>query len=271
MGIFDSSATRVVPIFDQLLARDRSGASWLNQILALPRLQGHGRPAPVLEEPRLLAHGWGAHEKKLRAPLSLLEWLVLNVKTPADSPVLGTDETREWRERLLRREPEAIEEALRLARTGPARGWPVFEGPSQPDVYLETPDALIVIEGKRTEPSPTTSTTWMPVRHQMLRHIDAAWEVRKERPVYGFFVVEGDGGVEDVAVPGRWEDAATATVATEALSGSLPHRAADERRAIAAAFLGVTTWQAVCSALKIDWLSLPDRVPKAERERSNVD
>jgi hypothetical protein len=196
-----------------------------------------------------------------------LEWLVLNVKTPADSSVLGTDETREWRERLLQREPKAIEEALRLVRTGLNRGWPIFEGPSQPDVYLETPDALIVIEGKRTEPGPTTTTTWMPVRHQMLRHIDAAWEVRSERLVYGFFVVEGNGGAEGGVVPTPWESAATATVSADALAGSLPHRSVEERRAIASAFLGVTTWQAVCSALELEWSSLPDRIPETERGR----
>lgn len=266
MGIFNSSATRVAPIFDQLLKRDATGASWLNALLALPQLPDMNSLAPVLQDPRLVSHGWGDREKKLPAPQSLLKWLVLNVAAPADPSSLGTGENRKSRERLIRREPGAIQEALRLVRTGLSRGWPIFEGPSQPDAYLETRDALIVIEGKRTEPAPTTSTTWMPVRHQMLRHIDAVWDSRGERCVYGFFIVEGEA--EAVAVPAQWEDAARATVSEGALSGSLPHRSAIERGAIAEAFLGVATWQEVCSSLGLDWSGLPDRLdPTGERGR----
>ena len=73
MGIYDSSATRVAPVFDQLLAKDEGGQAWLNALLALPRLPGALRQAPELKNPRLLSYGWGDSEKKLRAPLSLLE------------------------------------------------------------------------------------------------------------------------------------------------------------------------------------------------------
>ena len=260
MGVFDSSATRVVPSFDSLLARDGSGASWLNPLLALPRLPGAERAAPTLRDPRLLDHGWGEAEKRLPAPRALLEWLVHNAQPPEAPSVLGTGDTRDWRQRLLQRDPTVIAEALRLLAQGCDRGWPVLEGPSQPDAYLETAEALIVIEGKRTERKPTTRTVWMPIRHQMLRHIDAAWNQRGERRVYGFFIVEGEGGAEAVAVPSRWEDAARSTLSVEAVSGSLPHRSPAEREAIAKAFLGVTTWQAVCQALGLEWLRLPNRL-----------
>jgi hypothetical protein len=57
---------------------------------------------------------------------------------------------------------------------------------------IETPDALIVIEGKRTESGATIDTTWLTGRHQIWRHIDAAWEIRGRRQVFGFFIVEGE-------------------------------------------------------------------------------
>ena len=260
MGIFDSSATRVAPVFDQLLARDPSGAYWLNALLRLPLGRGGDASAAALGEPHLIHHAWGKPEKKLAAPRALLEWLVRNVEAPADLTQLGTGATRKQRERLLARDPEAIAEALRAVERGEERGWAILEGPTFPDVYLETKEALIVVEGKRTEPGLTTHTTWMPARHQMLRHIDAAWDRRGERRVLGLLIVEGDGGAEGVAVPARWVDAVRATVSEEALKGSLPHRSAQERQAISDAFLGVTTWQAVCLELGIAWGALPDRV-----------
>lgn len=138
------------------------------------------------------------------------------------------------------------------------RGWYVLEGLSQPDAYLETDEAIVVIEGKRTEPGPTIGTKWMPRRHQMLRHLDAAWEARGQKRVYSFFILEGEGGPDAVEVPARWVDAARNTISTTAICDSLPHRDAAEQLAIARCFLGVTTWQAVCKTFDIDWTKLPD-------------
>jgi hypothetical protein len=47
------------------------------------------------------------------------------------------------------------------------------------------------------------------------------------------------------------------------LEGSLPHRSPEERRALAGAFLGITTWQRVCSEFKIPPSALPDEVLEA--------
>ena len=121
-----------------------------------------------------------------------------------------------------------------------------------------TPDALVVIEGKRTETGPTTSTTWMPVRHQMLRHMDAAWEVRGDRRVYGLFIVEAMRGSN--TVPAHWVQAAEDTLAPAAVSGSLPHRSPAEREGIVQGFLGGTTWQAVCVEFGVDPTILPETI-----------
>jgi hypothetical protein len=94
----------------------------------------------------------------------------------------------------------------------------------------------------------------MPVRHQIFRNIDAAWDWEKN--VVAFFIVEG-GDPDPFDAPAAWQEASRQTVSAEALDESLPHRSTEERSAIASAFLGVTTWQRVCSVFDIPWTSLP--------------
>lgn len=262
MGKLDSSRTRVRPVFGELVTRDPSGASWLNELLALPRREGPREP-PVLQVPRLQSYNWAApdrafKEKSLPAPRALLEWLIEHVEAPTSASAWGRDEVPRRRKRLVERDEVAQAEAREQIARSLAPSWAVLERPSQPDVFLETDEALIVIEGKRTERGPTTDTTWLRGRHQMLRHIDCAWEIRGARAVYGFFIVEGEGGGADaLPVPKRWKEAAEATVSAKALAESLPHRSPAERQALADAFLGMTTWQAVCRQVGIDFSALP--------------
>ncbi len=250
-GPYDSSKTRVAPVFDQLRPKT---ADWVRQLLTLPRF---GSPATVPETLDLsfIRGHWGADERGLTPPVSLLSWLIRNL-----SPPTNHSDRDEHRRRLVARDPEITEKALGLLRSdGTGKAWHVFEGPTYPDALLETPDAIIVVEGKRTESGPTTHTKWMPGRHQMWRHIDAAWEIRGRREVFGFFVVEG---VEPVPleVPRVWREAAASTLFAESLEASLPHRGERERLGIQQAFLGVATWQQVCAHFGIDFEALPDTV-----------
>jgi hypothetical protein len=175
----------------------------------------------------------------------------------------GESVTRQKREKLVARDAATIAEALRLleirARTSArAKAWYVLEGKSAPDVYFETTNALTVIEGKRTERKATGQTTWMPKRSQMLRHMDAAWEIRGAKRVLGLMIVEGDGGADAVTVSHHWANEARQQVLDKTLIDSLPHRSVEERRQIAAGFLGVTTWQRVCAAFAITWPPVDD-------------
>ena len=147
---------------------------------------------------------------------------------------------------------------------GGQSGWHILEGPSYPDVLLETPDALIVVEGKRTESAPTTHTTFMEGRHQIWRHIDAAWEVRGRRAVFGLFIVEGQG--EAPEVPAVWTAAVASAKSDAVLASSFPHRSAVERSAIAQCLLGATTWQRVCAEFEIAFSTLPTTVPSGPTE-----
>lgn len=180
MGRYDTSRTRVIPVFDALLARDPAGQSWLPTLLAPPGGWGQ-RPQSRRTCPEL-AHRLGMGHAGTVAPITTESAPLAH---PAGRPSArrgdqgygrDTGETRARRDALLRRGPATVAEALaRLSRPQfPARAWYIREGPSEPNVYLETPDLLVVIEGKCTEAGPMTHTTWMPGRHQMLRHLDAA-------------------------------------------------------------------------------------------------
>jgi hypothetical protein len=85
----------------------------------------------------------------------------------------------------------------------------------------------------------------------MLRHLDAAWENRQGRRIYGLFIVEREAGAASVEPSSAWHQAVEATISEEVLKGSLPHRSPDERSQIAGALLGATTWQAVCEEFQI--------------------
>ncbi|MFZ0879426.1 MAG: hypothetical protein WA002_08020, partial [Candidatus Acidiferrales bacterium] len=96
--------------------------------------------------------------------------------------------------------------------------------------------------------------------HQIWRHIDAAWEVRGRRAVYGFFIVESDRDSTDGSVPEVWRKAGKECIEPEALRTNFPHRSAEEVDAISRCYLGVTTWQKVCENFGIDWRKLPPEV-----------
>jgi hypothetical protein len=117
--------------------------------------------------------------------------------------------------------------------------------------------ARALIEGKRTERGSTRKTTWMPVRHQMLRNLDDVWDGRKGKRVVAFFIVEGCAP-DELAVPTSWQRALLETVSAAALDGSLPHRSPHERGEIANAFAGATTWQQVCRTFEIPWTEIRD-------------
>jgi hypothetical protein len=251
MGIFDSSRTRVAPVFGRLQCLDPSGRLWLQGLLELANTRKAQRPDAGPS--RLRVAKWWPREARLAAPPGLLRWLLENAEEPRDAAAWGDRlEVKENRRRVVDRDADKLAEALRSLEEGrpSPRAWYVLEGPSQPDVYLDSDDVAIVVEGKRTETAPTTSTAWMRVRHQMLRHLDAAWEHRAGRRLYGMYIVEAEAS-SAFEPPFTWHAAVEATITDEVLRGSLPHRTPDERSQIANALLGVTTWQAVCAEFQI--------------------
>lgn len=257
MGVRDSSKTRVKPVFDQLYAIDPTGLSWLGKLISLPS-DGSPVSLPTNCDLRILdPQRWGEREKRLDPPVALLSWLIRHPRSPVSGELSSDPEKLRKRKEWLAGSEAAITEALSLLRDNPkGEDWHLFEGQTQPDVFVETRDVIVVIEGKRTERGPTTSTKWMPVRHQMLRHIDCAWEIAAGRKVIGFFIVEGSN--EGGAVPAEWMEYSKRTVDPDIVAPSLPHRGPEEQSGIASSFAGVTTWQRVCEEFNLSWAALLD-------------
>lgn len=259
MGQYDSSKTRVVPVFDALMGADPSGTSWLHRLLLLG---SRAAPEKLPSTCGRLRDGhpwwWGCRERRLPAPQDLLVWLVHNVTSTAVAKSRSSGRALTKRESVARRDSAAIEEALAGIRSG-ARGseWFIFEGPSAPDAFLETPQLVLVVEGKRTERTTTTSTTWMERRSQLLRQMDAASEIADGRAVLGLLIVEGRHP-DVMSVPSDWAQACAADLEPEMVNASLPHRTEAERRKIADGVLGAVTWQRVCREFDLPWPPAPD-------------
>lgn len=255
MGKKDSSKTRVVPVFDCLYQNDKTGNSWLPKLLCLPT-GSNPTSLPVNCDFSIEQIGWGANEKKLDPPVSLLSWLIRHPHKPMSGNLSSDQAKAQKRREWIDGSESRMLEALALLSNNPdGDDWHIFEGKTQPDVFIQTPDLVVVIEGKRTERKPTTSTKWMDGRHQMLRHIACAWEIRGKRQILGFFIVEGDCAQEDV--PSPWLDYAKDAIKSDSIASSLPHRGPEEQRSIASCFVGVTTWQRICREFGIDWKQLP--------------
>ena len=254
MGKYNSSTTRVVPVFDQLMDRDSTGRSWLSYLL---QSGSRATSAALPAEPGLLApdhpRWWGRNERRLAPPKSLLRWLVGNVTEEQVLAARDNDTVRARRLRMARRDPATVAEALAGIDTGVwKRQWYTLEGESAPDAFLETDRVVLVVEGKRTEWSCTTKTKWMTMRSQLLRHMDAAQEIAGDRRVLGLLIVEGPES-NPLRLGEFWRGQVDAQVGTDLLERSLPHRSVRERQTIAQGVLGATTWQRVCADQGIAW------------------
>lgn len=260
MGSRDSSKTRVVPVFDRLLERDESGQSWLGALMEL----GSRREivASLPQSLRLVPHHgrrWGTNEVALPAPQDLLEHLVYNLDAALVDSCSDSGPALTKRTKLAAGDAGTIAEAISALRAGQrGKAWFVLEGDSKPDALLETAEAVLCIEGKRTEAKCTTSTQWMRRRSQLVRHMDAAMVRFPQKRILGLLIVEGDGDADSVLPSQHWQDECKMAYEPAMLTASLPHRPVSEHHLIREGILGVTTWQAVCRALHIDWRSLPD-------------
>jgi hypothetical protein len=247
-GIHDLSKTQIAPVFDALQGRKND---WVRALLLLNR---GGSPSAVKFEGLDLKFDkgfWGKTERSFDPPVALLSWLIRNPTPQLLAPPVVPERTL-----LADGEPAVVARALHALRTSAApKGWHLLEGPTRPDVMIETPDALIVIECKSLESNGAPDAAVPTGRHVMWRHIDAAWEIRGRRRVFGFFIVPGqepDGGM-----PPRVEAAFGEALSETVLEANFPHRSTKERDAITACFLGGTTWNLVCKAFSISLASLP--------------
>jgi hypothetical protein len=235
LGKYNSSLTRVQPIFTALSDKDESGATWLDTLLGMGGTHPDATVGHLVSAPRF--------EYLVAPPKSLLRWLILNPK----------EWNRSWRDAEMssgvRKDRDALVggqlnattalSAIEAAGEDPSeyRGWWCLEGPSHVDCALFTEGAVIFIEGKRTELGPSESTTFMSKRNQVVRNADCARDYALSRGLdyYAMLIIEG--GDE-----GR---AARACSVRDSIARSLPHRTEDQRVEIARHYLGFTTWQEI--------------------------
>ncbi len=118
------------------------------------------------------------------------------------------------------------------------KAWYVFEGFSNPDIFIEGEDYVIVCEGKWTESHITVQTTNLTskegeYRNQMTRHIQGALNYTNKK-VYAFYIVDKECGY-------------LADLTREAFKEQLSKETIDiddfEKEKIMDAFRGYTTWQ----------------------------
>lgn len=117
--------------------------------------------------------------------------------------------------------------------------WYVFEGFTNPDIFIEGDDYVIICEGKWTEPHITTTTTYLSsdgeYRNQMIRHIQGALNYTNKK-VYAFYIVDANCGYTD-------------DLTTESLQRQLEcetiQPSKEEKQKILGSFYGFTTWQEI--------------------------
>ena len=260
MGKQNSSQTRVEPVFNRLIDSDSTGTSWLPRLLRLgSRAETAAIPANIGVLAPTHKHWWGRNERRLPPSQKLLKWLVTHIDEAAVNRSGDEGNIRDKRLLLARGDNKTTAEALGLIQAGKrGRLWHNLEGESAPDAFVETDQIILVVEGKRTERSCTSKTKWMPRRSQLLRHMDAAFEVRQDRRVLGLLIVEGADNPPGDEASSYWKAQADEQVSEKMLADSLPHRSPEERATIASGVLGVATWERVCSEFGIAWPPVTD-------------
>lgn len=276
-GLYNSSLTRVYPLFGRLIAEDSTGLSWLPAILREARLanpQAHPLPPftgallPRCIEKRAISgnvlkyHGVDSlvlpacFERSIPPSYRFLRWLIEHpeklvwpnhgkARFGAQAQVIREDlRGSHGVERQLAAQQEALSELERLGAQRAHGKWWSFEGATSVDCFLQTENLILIIEGKRTEPF-SHSVNWYPGRNQLVRNLEVAQEL---------------AGATHFAVLVIAEKA-LGPLAQELIDLSLPHFSPGERRTLMGHYLGCLTWRKVCAAVGVPYESLPDTVP----------
>ena len=142
------------------------------------------------------------------------------------------------RDKLFNLDSETIELAL-----SSFRDWNTFEGNSKPDLFIESEQYIIVVEGKRTEADITHSTTYLPNRCQMVRHIENALEYCEcNKTVIGFYIVE------DTC---NYKEHCTREYFRKSLELETIQKNNAQKEEIVNSFYDYPTWQDISKKLKI--------------------
>ena len=243
MGRYNSSVYRVRPLM-QVVEKDIAA---FHKLLSLVGIAPLGIPNIYLYD------GEGCAEKQLKPSKRHLAGLISYM---AEKDHTGVSVTNAKRRRLFFPDPSMSNSREATCRAALAeleenydallptnRAWYVFEGFTNPDIFIEGDDYVIVCEGKWTEPHITTKTTNLSAdneyRNQMVRHIQGALNYTNKK-VYAFYIVDKGCGYE-------------ADLSTDAFAAQLEKETIEipgkEKEEIIRAFYGYTTWQDIKNVL----------------------
>lgn len=198
MGIYNSSICRVRPLMKAIM-NDADKFRAFTKIALEKELD----PPKCYKHYRFdggIINGEKVSEIALKPTLKHLEYLLDNAyklgykvtdKTLADRVDLFSEDE-------CTRTPKVNTAKLELGaaysnnKTSLKSAWYVLEGNSQPDIFIEGNDYIIICEGKWTEPGITNTTTYIKSgqRNQMIRHIQAAINYNSNKQIYAFYIVE---------------------------------------------------------------------------------
>lgn len=232
MGKYDSSKYRVVPLVDVIKSNEEYFKIFI-QMVGLP---------PLSYPSDSNAFWCGDREKQLKPPKQHLAALIdyLAVKEHKKIANYGTKRNALFGiESSADREKARIEARRLLDETYEneplPKAWYIFEGCTNPDIYIEGDDYIIICEGKWTESHITTKTTHLhddnEFRNQMIRHIQGTLNFSNKK-VYAFYIVDADCGYSsDLTL-----DALKKQLELETIKPT-------NKEQILEAFYGYTTWQ----------------------------
>lgn len=237
MGKKNSTLTRVQPLF-KFINKDEEK---LNQLFKL----FNNKEIENITKDYIKEIRYGTDEKSIPPSKSRLLWMLIHldiltrVKDYGANTKNSTTFTK--REQLFKGHQGTLFEAItKICKIGklPKTAWYIFEGYTNPDIYIETTDSIFVGEAKRTERDITTKTKWSENRDQLIRHIDALLDQKKK--IYSFYIldkIEFDKGI----YPKRMKQYSD----EEYFKANLPHRDDKLVKRAKESFIGYIFWQQI--------------------------
>lgn len=245
MGKYNSSKYRVVPLIEVVKGNQQNFDIFLSKVHS-----SKGIPAlvcPMENE----CYYCGDNEKQLKPTkkhlIGLVEYLAENglLKSDIVSEKRGDLFGKNGKEKQQQAKIEALQRIDEMYDNCVLlKEWYIFEGNTNPDIFIEGDDYIIICEGKWTEPHITTKTTHLNAddeyRNQMVRHIQGALNSTNKK-VYAFYIVDADCGyLHDLT-----EEAFVQQLECETIELS-----SQEKEIIKQAFYGYATWQELEDSIK---------------------
>lgn len=238
MGKYNSSIHRVRPLMECI----KDDFHLFEKVLKLVEIENLGMPKCYWYD------GTNCQEKQLKPSKDHLIKLIEYISKKDFREAIIENEKRKHlcipNDKNMNGRKEARDEAIaELNKTydnmeSSCKAWYVFEGFTNPDIFIEGEDYVIVCEGKWTESHITVQTANLTsrdgeYRNQMIRHIQGALNYTNKK-VYAFYIVDKECGyLGDLTREAFKEQLSNETIK---IDDSVKEKIMD-------AFRGYTTWQ----------------------------